>query len=410
MAEKITVTDYDMCILSQISYIRGAKSNETLGRFINEYRNSINRSDESNLLRTMYRNSKKSGSIDNRKYLDYKTLLTKTNLSKYDNWVISNIMGSDYPDNGKSGIYAYTVKAGENNVVVFRGSENPEQNINDWQSDVDLIDSLETPQQKDAGVYMSKLAKDPEISGSIYITGHSLGGNLAMYAAITSPDTIKTRLQKCDSFNGPGFCVGFILKNSSNIKKVKSKIFAFQNENDFVSSILNCPAEPIIIKSTLENKLDAYNHAAAAYTIDGTEFVRAGSKFFVENGVHDLSIIIQFVPRKILDKIKPQILSFMRSPSKLTPVQKTALFEFFLPVFIENPANDFRTAGMIAGSFGDLLFFEYAKQKAAECIKNLRGDFNNLCSYLKLGNEEDNILSLVSENILISAMNNIKNG
>lgn len=408
MADKVIVTDYDMNILSQLAYLHGAVSNETIGKLVNEYRYSINNSDESNLLRKMYRNSEKTGTLDNRKYLDNKTLLTKTDLSKYDDWIITNMAGTDYPDNSKSGLYAYTVKAGGNNIVVFRGSENPVKNINDWQSDVDLINSSQTPQQKDAGEYILLLAKNAEISSSFYITGHSLGGNLAMYAAITAPDSIKKRLQKCDSFNGPGFDLRFIIQNSSNIEKVKNRIFAFQNENDFISSILNCPVRPIIIKSALSNRLDAYNHAASVYMLDGTNFVHANSKFFADNGIHDLSIALQFDDSKVLNKIKLQILAFMQNDSKLTLNQKIALTEFFLPVFLINPVADIKIAGTLTGGLGGLLLLEYVKQTVISCIKNLPGDFNNFCNYFKIENA-DNVLASVPEKIINSVMQRIGN-
>lgn len=408
MAANVAVTDYDMDILSQLVYLRGAVNNETIGEFVNKYRKSINDSDESNLLRKMYRTSEKAGTLDNRKYLDYKTLLTKTDLSKYTSWKITNIDGSDYPDSAKSGLYAYIVKAGDNNIIVFRGSENPVKNINDWQSDVDLIDSVQTPQQKDVKTYMATLAEKQKISGNIYITGHSLGGNLAMYAAVAAPDYIKERLQKCDSFNGPGFYVGFVVKNAAEIKKVKDKIFAFQNENDFVSSILNSPAAPIIIRSALKNKLDAYNHAPSAFMLDGEDFVRTNSKFFIDNGVHHLSILLQFVSPQILDKIKPQILAFMKNDSKFTLTQKIALLEFFIPVLVVSPVKDIKAAGILAGGLGDLMLFEYVKDTVTACVKNLPSDFNSLCKYFNFGSAGEHMFLSISE-IIKSAMYRLGN-
>jgi hypothetical protein len=59
------------------------------------------------------------------------------------------------------------------------------------------------PAQVSAADYLGKVAQ--LWRGPIILTGHSKGGNLAVYAAMNAEDKVKDRIEHIYSLDGPGF-------------------------------------------------------------------------------------------------------------------------------------------------------------------------------------------------------------
>ena len=153
--------------------------------------------------------------------------------------------------NTSSGFSAFAVKDPINNnvVVACRGtelgkiSENPITAGKDLYEDVSLALSQQTLQQKDMDSFMNDLQKGGYDEYSF--TGHSLGGNLAMYGAITLKD--KSKLKECKTFNAPGFNKDFHKQYESEIKSVKKRMTSYQNKYDGVSEALEVHGEKVIL-------------------------------------------------------------------------------------------------------------------------------------------------------------------
>lgn len=169
----------------------------------------------------------------------------------YANWKIQNIL--DNNSQTQSGFYActYTSNTGHQ-VIAFRGSEmlGDPMHKNDYINDFSLSYTEKTSQQAMVDVYFHQF--DNTWGNAIYMTGHSLGGNLASYAAITAPPTVQKNLILCTTFNAPGYLDLFVRHNQVAIHAIKNKLLAFQNEFDIVSSLLTCPVSPIIIASLFD--------------------------------------------------------------------------------------------------------------------------------------------------------------
>lgn len=129
--------------------------------------------------------------------------------------------------------------------ICCRGSDKmTEENKNDWvDADIALLAEETTDQQADMAEFMVGMEKYDEIN----ITGHSLGGNLAIYGAISMncPELIN----KVYSFDGPGFNDAFIAVYSDQIEALEGKISNFQNEEDIISSALNSVGEIKVVNS-----------------------------------------------------------------------------------------------------------------------------------------------------------------
>jgi len=201
-------------------------------------------------------------------YHEWSQFLKSDELTKYRDWKITNVE-SDNQKEG-SGFVAYTFEPEKGQAVVaFRGSEPLEDPFyrNDWDNNLTSIYALETRQQLKAKEYMEKYAEQYD---QLTLTGHSLGGNLALYATITADSHIKEKIVTTDTFNAPGFNKEFLTSHKEELAKVTSKIREFQNKYDAVSSLLYNPTTPIIIDTLFKKKksIALENHGLAYLMVD----------------------------------------------------------------------------------------------------------------------------------------------
>ena len=187
--------------------------------------------------------------------------------------------------NTNSGFSAFAVKDPINNnvVVACRGtelgkiSENPVTTGKDLYEDLTLALSNETMQQKDMSNFMADLQQGGYDEYSF--TGHSLGGNLAMYGAITLND--KSKLRVCRTFNAPGFNKDFHKKYKEEINTIDGKekcMISYQNKYDGVSEALDVPGEKVVLASKKKKHDGATGHMQDDFVIDGKGFKKAKSQ------------------------------------------------------------------------------------------------------------------------------------
>ncbi len=124
----------------------------------------------------------------------------------------------------RTGFSAFILKKGNNIVIAFGGSHEPE----DFGNDIDLILNRKTPDQFIQGLELYKRCKEKYKNYTIYLTGDSLGGSIAQYTeAKTGAPTV--------TFNARG--VGnFVIREgekpkSDNIINYVSKLDFFPSGN-----------------------------------------------------------------------------------------------------------------------------------------------------------------------------------
>ncbi len=104
----------------------------------------------------------------------------------------------------------------------------------------------------------------------IYLGGHSKGGNLAVYAAMTCEDAIKRRIGKIYNMDGPGFRPDFM--STLDYAGIKDKILKILPDESFVGMLMEQNADYEVIKS---DKIGTQQHICFSWIVEGDHFERS---------------------------------------------------------------------------------------------------------------------------------------
>ena len=109
-------------------------------------------------------------------------------------------------------------------VVAFKGTSGGDE----WVDNVEGLNVSDTECQKEALDFIGSLPYD-----SISVTGHSKGGNKAMYVAITSDKVVH-----CVAYDGQGFSQEFVDKYWAEIEARGNNITNYSLSTDYVHALL----------------------------------------------------------------------------------------------------------------------------------------------------------------------------
>ena len=136
----------------------------------------------------------------------------------------------------------------------------------------------EIPSQKLAKQYLQDVLMDH--SGPVRVSGHSKGGNVAVYAVSQSVPVIRERILEVYNQDGPGFSEAFL--DDPGYRQILPILHTQVPQSSVIGMILN-RAEPIaIVKS---NQSGIMQHDPFSWNICGTAITRmdalnANSRFF----------------------------------------------------------------------------------------------------------------------------------
>lgn len=118
-----------------------------------------------------------------------------------------------------------TIEINGINYICFRGTDTT---IAGWKEDMDFGYEKAIPSQKLALEYIKKVSK--KLKGKIVVSGHSKGGNLAIFASAFAPDSIKNRINSIISLDGVGFRNSFYAsKEYDSIRRKTTKIVPYHS-------------------------------------------------------------------------------------------------------------------------------------------------------------------------------------
>ena len=131
----------------------------------------------------------------------------------------------------------------ENYFIAFRGTDS---SIIGWKEDLNMSFQEIIPSQTESVKYLETIAGITK--GSLYIGGHSKGGNLAIYAASFCSKQIKKRIKNIYNNDGPGFHEKII--KSEGFNEIKNRINCFVPQSSIVGMFLEHGSDYTVIKSS----------------------------------------------------------------------------------------------------------------------------------------------------------------
>ena len=149
-------------------------------------------------------------------------------------------------------------------LVVFRGTD---ETLIGWKEDFLMTYSPLVAAQTDAKEYLAKQAS--LWGGDLMISGHSKGGNLAIYAAATQEEDVQLRIVDIFCFDSPGLYRSVLeTKGYQNIVPLAMRYIP---QDSLVGLMLESEVPYVIVKS---NATGAMQHSAMTWGIEDGQFIK----------------------------------------------------------------------------------------------------------------------------------------
>ena len=115
--------------------------------------------------------------------------------------------------------------------LVFRGTDD---SVIGWKEDFQLTYSREIPAHRSAMTFLEDHL--PNLSGRITVSGHSKGGNLALYSAVQSSPSLREKISELLLLDSPGLMKSLLDKPS--YQELKSKMAVIRPQDSVVGVML----------------------------------------------------------------------------------------------------------------------------------------------------------------------------
>lgn len=149
-------------------------------------------------------------------------------------------------------------------LVVFRGTD---ETLIGWKEDFLMTYSPLVAAQTDAKEYLAKQAS--LFDGDLMISGHSKGGNLAIYAAATQEEDVQLRIVDIFCFDSPGLYRSVLeTKGYQNIVPLAMRYIP---QDSLVGLMLESEVPYVIVNS---NARGAMQHSAMTWEIEDGQFIK----------------------------------------------------------------------------------------------------------------------------------------
>ncbi|MDO4912786.1 MAG: DUF2974 domain-containing protein [Lactobacillus sp.] len=149
-------------------------------------------------------------------------------------------------------------------VVVYRGTDS---SMVGWKEDFYMNYQHTITGQDIAATYLKEVAKKfPD--DDIYVTGHSKGGNFALYASAYVTEDVQDRIIQVTNFDGPGFYYNVL--NSDGYKRILPKMKTYIPEGSTFGIMLDHTERVLVVKSVYPR---AAQHDPRRWSVGRNSFV-----------------------------------------------------------------------------------------------------------------------------------------
>ncbi len=147
--------------------------------------------------------------------------------------------------------------------ICYRGTDDT---LVGWKESLKMSFMHPIPAQIEAEHYLEQIADMTQ--GRIYLSGHSKGGNLAIYASVKTREDIKARISGVYNYDGPGFNSEFV--SSEEYQMMSEKIKTIVPQSSIIGMLLEHTEPRVVVKSTLTG---LYQHNGLSWCVVGGKLV-----------------------------------------------------------------------------------------------------------------------------------------
>lgn len=150
-------------------------------------------------------------------------------------------------------------------VISFRGTDD---SLIGWREDFNMAYTYPVPAQMQAADYVEKIGKLWP-NARIILTGHSKGGNIAIYAAMNVHDQVKDRIAHVYAFDSPGFMHAVV--SSYEYGTIAERVTKLVPEQSIIGMLMesNPNEHQVVVKSNAEGVMQHYCYS---WLMDGDKF------------------------------------------------------------------------------------------------------------------------------------------
>lgn len=160
---------------------------------------------------------------------------------------------------------ALSIDIGDGNTVVaYRGTDGT---LVGWKENFNMTFESPVPAQAQSAWYLADIAR--RTSGALYLTGHSKGGNLAVYAAACCDEAVQPRIASVVNFDGPGFTESLIA--SPGYARIRDRLRVYIPHFSVVGMLLEHEQDYTIVQSDAKRVMQ---HDAFSWQVQGREMLR----------------------------------------------------------------------------------------------------------------------------------------
>ena len=218
---------------------------------------------------TIYSISEKMKNFSNEEFRyngDKELIQNLGNSLRFRDMRVTDFIENNEKDNEKQ-FGAIVIHNSKNEIYIsFIGTN---RTIYGWKEDYNMSFMENVPCQIAGYQYLGEIANKYK-NTKIRIGGHSKGGNIAIYSAITTEEEIKKRIIKVYNYDGQGFNNKFIKKHDKDA--IMDKIQTYFPQESIIGRIMNHKEKTVVIFSTAKGILQ---HDIYSWQVLGTEPIYA---------------------------------------------------------------------------------------------------------------------------------------
>lgn len=147
--------------------------------------------------------------------------------------------------------------------IAFRGTDDT---LVGWREDFNLSFTHPVPAQQMAADYVAEAAG--AYRGKIRIGGHSKGGNLSVYSAVSAPREVRDRIIAVYSNDGPGFIDEVLAMEG--FRDLNGRLIKIAPQSSVIGMLLGRRERLEVVESGIRNGL--WQHDPFSWEVKGTKF------------------------------------------------------------------------------------------------------------------------------------------